>query len=288
LKRLGVILMVVPAPLVAQERTLDVLDGETLYEKGWLVTLGHEYERKDQEEHHATVAAAHYGLLHNVQLSLILPYVFRVREEDDPAGPDRLSAGGPGDLAALAKWRFYRWDAPFEALNLAALAGIEFPTGPYRERDGGRRLAPELQPGSGSWDPLGGLAVTYEPRRWRFNAFGLYQRRSENPDGYKFGDEVFAEIAAGNRFWLEPYPGPFMRGDVMVRFRSEARARQDGSAVRDTGGDLVTVGANLAFRPRPSLDFQLAVEVPVYERLNGEQAEEEILVTFTVGYRFGG
>jgi hypothetical protein len=192
---------------------------------------------------------------------------------------------GPGDAVALAKWRFYRWDAPHEALNVALLAGAELPTGEDRERSGGVLVPPDMQPGSGALDALLGLAATYEPRRWRFNAAALYKHPGEAHD-YRGGDEWLFELAAGNRFWLEPYPGPFMRFDLLLRHRHADRAHQGGLLVHDTGGDLTTLGGNLAFRPRPALDFQIALETPIAEQVNGTQLGAGTTLTFNFGYRF--
>lgn len=284
----------------AQEGTLDVLDGETLFEGGWLFTLGVEAETRegllrgtkrvddplDRRLTERTGAlGVHYGLRYDVQLSAILPYVDRELRLDDPAGPDRLSAGGAGDFAMVAKWRIKRWDEVGTATNLAVMAGLELPTGEDGERSGGTRLPPELQPGSGSWDPSIGAAITHESGRWRFNAAALYQRNGRGGQDYKAGDELFVELAAGNRFWLEPYPGPFMRFDALLRYRRQARASDGGSSVSDSGGDLLTAGATLAFRPRPTLDFQVFVEVPVWQEVNGTQLEEDVSIFFAVGFR---
>lgn len=287
----------------AQEGSLDVLDGETLFEGGWLVTAGYGFEereglldrRRDVSDpldrrlrEHTLALGAHYGLRYDLQLSAIFPYVTRTLTLDDPAGPDRFSAEGTGDAAVVAKWRYYRWDDVGKAMNFAVLAGLELPTGSAHERDHGARLPPELQPGSGSWDPSIGTAVTYEPGRWRFNAAALYQFNGKGARDYKEGDEFFAELAAGNRFWLEPYPGPFMRFDALLRYRHQWSSRLNGDAVRDPLdriGDLLTVGATLAFRPQPVLDFQVFVEVPVYERTRDAQLEEAVSIFFVVGYR---
>ncbi len=292
-------LAIVLAALV-QEGSLDVLDGETLFEEGWLFTLGHEFERRaglregtdrvadplDRRlDSHTTALAVHYGLRYNLQLSAIVPHVARTLTLDDPAGPDRLSAQGLGDAALVAKWRFLRIDDVGVATNFAVLGGLEMPTGDDNARDEGVLLPPEMQPGSGSWDPSLGAAVTHEPGRWRFNAALLYQRNGQGGDDFKAGDELFGELAAGNRFWLEPYPGPFMRFDVLVRWRHQWRARQDGEIAHDSGGDLMTVGVTLAFRPRPVLDFQIFVEMPVYQSVKGTQLEEDISVFFVFGCR---
>ena len=287
-------------PAFVQEGTLDVLDGETLFEGGWLFTLGAESETReglrrgskrvddplDRELTTRTgTLGVHYGLRYDVQVSAILTYVDRDLRLDDPSGPDRLSASGAGDFAMVAKWRVKRWDDVGVATNLALIAGLEAPTGEDDERSGGTRLPAELQPGSGSWDPSVGAAITHEPGRWRFNAAALYQRNGKGSRDHKAGDEIIVELAAGNRFWLEPYPGPFMRFDALLRYRSQGRASDGGSTVTDSGRDLVTVGATLAFRPRPSLDFQLFIEVPVWQDANGPQLEEDVSIFFAIGFR---
>jgi hypothetical protein len=276
---------------LAQEGSLDVLDGETLYEGGWLFTAGYEFERREglregtrrvsdplarRLEDHTLAIGAHYGLRYDLQLSAVVPYVDRELTSD--AGGDSVS--GPGDAALVAKWRFLRIDDVGVATNFAALAGLELPTGDVDDS-----LGPEFQAGSGSWDPSIGAAVTHEPGRWRFNAAALYQRNGQGARGYKNGDELFGELAVGNRFWLEPYPGPFMRFDVLLRYRREWRSRQDGGLVHDSGGDLLTAGATLAFRPRPTIDIQLFVEYPIYQSLDGLQLEEDLSVFFAFGFR---
>jgi len=287
----------VAAPLRAQEGTLDVLDGETLYDGGWLLTLGYDEERREglrtgedsvpdplgQERIDRTaVLAAHWGARHDLQLSAIVPFVDR--DLEGGGGLD-LEASGLGDASLVAKWRFYRWDAKGKALNVALIGGLELPTGSDDETDGGAPLPPDLQPGSGSWDPLLGVGATYEPGRWRFNAVALTKWNTPNGDGYRFGNDLVAELEAGNRFWLEPYPGPFMRFDGRVRYLAEGRDH-DGGVVADTGGERASVGATLAFRPRPALDFQLGYDVTVWEDVEGTQLEHDSVLAFTVGFRF--
>ena len=164
------------SPATAQ--TLDVLDGETLYEGGWLVTLGHEFETRDElrsgwsdvpdplnreATFNDSSVAAHYGLRHDLQLSLLLPHKKRsLRLEQVGAPATRLNVEGVGDVAAVVKWRFHRWDAPHKALNVSLLAGVEAPTGEDDATDEGLTLPADLQPGSGSWNPMLGIAATYE------------------------------------------------------------------------------------------------------------------------------
>jgi len=271
--RTFLILLIACAPAAAQEATLDVLDGETLYENGWLFTFGHEWERLEGRGvdrtlfRQTTALAAHYGLRYDVQLSAILPYVDTLVEG---AGLPDEEKSGAGDFAFIGKWRIQRWDAPGVGTNLALIGGLEIPAGSQSE---------------GALDPSLGVAITHEPGRWRFNAAMLCSHSGAGDDGFRPGDGIFFELAAGNRFWLEPYPGPFMRLDVMVRYRHEDRDRLAGADIPASGRDLWTAGATLAFRPRPTLDFQLFVEAPLHENVRDGGFEEGISVLFVMGYR---
>lgn len=281
-----------------QEGSLDVLDGETLYEQGWLFTTGFEYERREglrrgtrrvsdpldrRLEEHTLALGAHYGLRYDLQLSAVVPYISRTLTLDDPAGPDRYSEDGLGDAAFIVKWRYLRLDDVGTATNFAVLAGLEAPTGDVDVPSS--PLGRDLQAGSGSWDASIGTAVTHEPGRWRFNAAALYQRNGQGARDVKEGDGFFGELAVGNRFWLEPYPGPFMRFDALLRYRHGWRSTQDGDILHDSGGELLTAGATLAFRPRPTMDIQFFVEFPVYQSLQGLQLEEDLSVFFAFGIR---
>lgn len=292
-----VLAALLPCGAAAQGTTLDVLDGETLYDGGFLLTLGTGVERREEllqgsttvadplashEFEWRTTLALQYGLRHDLQLGVALPWVHT--EAGSLAGD--LEAFGLGDLELLAKYRFLRLDGRGFATNFAVIGGLSLPTGDDDQRSSGVELPPDLQPGSGSVDPSLGAAVTHEPGRWRFNAAVLQRWYTDaDGDGDRPGDQFLVELAAGNRFWLEPYPGPFMRLDLVGRYHREGRDRMDGP-LPDSGGERVTAGLNLAFRPRPSLDFQLYAEVPVHEHVHGTQPGHDWTAEFTFGYRF--
>lgn len=283
---------------------LDVLDGETLYEGGSLVTLGFEMERGEtlragrdriddpadtSESTLRTTFAWQYGLRHDLQLGIAVPFVRHARDSDI----EELVGSGLGDVELLAKWRVFRWDAPGKALNVALLGQLSLPTGEDDAESGGLRHEPELQAGSGGLDPALGLGVTHEPGRWRFNAAALHRWRTDSDgDGFALGDEFVAELAVGNRFWLEPYPGPFMRADLVFRWYHEARSETQpialplDSPLRDSGGDRATLGLNWAFRPRPALDLQLGLEVPIWQDVHGTQVGEDWALDLSLGFRF--
>jgi len=281
------------------EQTLDVLGGETLYEQGWLFTLG--YNATDRagllhgddrvgdpthvEEFKQTLSlAAHYGLLHDVQLGFVLPYTWSSVHQETAGLPTRLAAEGVGDLALFGKWAFLNHFEPHMNLKASLIGGLEMPTGSFHETDQGIRLSRELQPGSGSWDGILGAAVNYEPYRWKFDATVLYKRNGENRDHYHFSDETYVELAAGNRFYLEPYPGPFMRFDLELLYRHFDPDRLGGNGVDSTARDLLSLGGRYVFRPQPAIDTQVELEVPLYQRVRGVQLAEKysVFVVFAI------
>ena len=284
--------------LLRAQGVLDVVDGETLYEGGHLVSFGNELQREEaMRRGSARVAdpmASHrfrwtstlawqYGLRHDLQVGIAVPYVDVERES---AGGQQAAAG-IGDVELLAKWRVKRWDGPSLAVNAALIALVSLPTGDDDHRRGALELEPDQQVGSGGIDPAIGFAITPEPGRWRFNAAVLYRFRTDTDgDGDRLGDSLFAELAVGNRFWLEPYPGPFLRLDLFARFHHDRRDRLDDVLLADSGGSRLDAGATLAFRPRPALDLQLTGEVPVWRDANGTQLDADWTCDFSLGYRF--
>lgn len=289
--------LLLAAGLPAQGAILDVLDGETLYDGGFLATIGQQWQRRerllDGSSRAADPTASHeverqttVGLQHGLRNDLQIGAAVTWHHVDAVEAAADAHTDGLGDLELLAKYRFLRLDARGVATNFALLSGLSLPTGDDDQTSGGVRLRPDEQPGSGGVDPMLGAAVTHEPGRWRFNAAVLGQLRTDTDGDHREpGDEFTAELAVGNRFWLEPYPGPFLRFDVVLRHYREGRERDHGP-LPDSGGNRTAIGATLAFRPRPSLDLQVYAEVPLHEHVDGSQLGHDWQLDLTFGYRF--
>jgi hypothetical protein len=128
-----------------------------------------------------TSLTASFGVTSNFTLGLKLPYVSRQNisepahghgeeeeehhdegeEHEEEAGEiERLGdSSGLGDLSLYGLFRFYE-DQETQS-SIALLFGVKTPTGETREiADNGERFETELQPGSGSWDPFAGAALS--------------------------------------------------------------------------------------------------------------------------------
>jgi hypothetical protein len=107
-----------------------------------------------------------YGVTNDFTVALRLPYVRRtgIREavEDEATGDLEVENFGPadgiGDLTLFGQYRFFNQNNT----ELAALFGVKTPTGRTNDLTAeGEIFDAEFQPGSGSWDPLLGLAWTH-------------------------------------------------------------------------------------------------------------------------------
>lgn len=287
--------------LVAQEGGLDILEGPTIFADGTLITLSESYRQRStlfrndhsvsdpldrlRQDHRITLGLQH-GPLPELTLTALLPYTFRDLEFDSPAGRQTLHSDGFSDASFIAKYRVYKDDWDLNSFALSLLAGVEFPTGSDGVHDDGILLAPTLQPGSGSWDGIFAAAATLQLDRWKFNAIGLHQLQGENSIDHRFGDVSVFEVSAGNRFWIDKYPGPSMNGGLGVQFRHEEPNTLSGSRIAGTGGDFLILKPNLVFHPEPWWDLVLSGEVPVYRDVRGTQLGVDFGIFFAVGYRF--
>jgi len=106
-----------------------------------------------------------YGLTDDLTIGLRLPYLLRtdIKSGHDEGGEVAIDSHGDsngiGDLIFLGQYRFLN-DQP-NSLECALLLGIKTPTGSTGVKDrNGILFEAEHQPGSGSWDPLLGIAAS--------------------------------------------------------------------------------------------------------------------------------
>ena len=278
--------------LFFQEGGLEIMEAETLYQEGWLFTLSESYKQKgslyegsdrvanslDQlRTDHRITATVNYGILPELTLTALVPWVARHLDSDS----GDLSAEGLGDISLLAKYRLFRSTAHQKSDNFAILAGLEFPTGDHGDDD----LPMSLQPGSGSWDPFIGIAGTLERGRWKINSTLLYQAAGSGDDGDSFGDKVAFDFAVGNRFWIDPYPGPAMSAGVGLRWVHEEASKEGGATNPNSGGDRISARIGFVFHPQPVWDIVAKIEVPLYHDVDGTQLVEDFSFFFAIGYR---
>lgn len=156
----------------------------------------------------STTIGLGYGVTNDFTVGLRLPYIHRdniraghhshaggtVTNEAEALGDSQ----GIGDLSAIGKYRFLNDSRGNQ--EAAVLFGLEMPTGTTsRINRGGERFETEHQPGSGSWDPLVGLAYTKRMGKTSFDTNVLYKIATRGAQATELGDQFFYNLAFSYR-----------------------------------------------------------------------------------------
>ena len=146
-----------------------------------------------------------YGLTHELTIAAELPYIRRadIRAVEGAAAVNRGSSVGFGDLTFTAKYKALHGDN----WALALLAGVKAPTGATHRRDrAGDRFEIEHQPGTGSWDPIAGVAASVAQGSNAFDASWVYQKVTRGAQRTRLGDRSQAGVAFSHRFGEQESP----------------------------------------------------------------------------------
>jgi hypothetical protein len=263
-----------------------------------------------------------YGLTDRVMVSVQLPYVVRtgIREaahhhdeaeeaeehhheggeveehHEEGETVDRGDTDGIGDLTLFGQYRFYGQDTGLQA---SLLGGIKTPTGETGERDDqGELFEAEFQPGSGSWDPMLGLALTRAQGRWSVDGNVLYTIATEGTQHADVGDrfhyngavtyrlkgtnpEASHEVAMphshNGQSHHHDHASPSPTGlviDAVLELNGEWQAEQNVSGETDpnSGGNVVFLSPGVRVASNRWSGF-VTVGLPIVNDLNGLQSE---------------
>ena len=211
-----------------------------------------------------TSLVASWSPVRRVTVSALLPWVSSWLSR---SGMPRSTLNGLGDLELGARGVVFedRGFAPHHVLWLGG--GLKLPTG-YRAYDSTGFPAPDDdQPGSGSWDPFGG--VTYG---WfsggLLSFFASSSGRWTTPGwhGYRRGSSVGGSLA----LQLQPWSwGALQLGADLLWVQADSLS--NGNAVPNTGGTTGYLAVAAMFNPWRDLLLRAVVDAPVVTALNGTQ-----------------
>jgi len=219
------------------------------------------------------VITASYGFSERFQGVVRIPW----SQREISSTSESTSASGLGDPEIYGIFRL--WSAPWkEGMGrsswVSILAGVKTPWGDNDAASGGERLDEHVQPGTGSTDWFAGLsAVHLLDERSTIYGSAQYRNTDRNDHGYLYGDSVLANLGYERKLGE--------RWDAAL----ELNARDAGRDEMDADGeeDPDTGGAILFFSPRLLVDLgrnivaRLAVQIPVWDDLEGEQEEKTVL-----------
>ncbi len=229
-----------------------------------------------------------YGITDHLNVGLSLPFEvihgFRFVENDGvnpPAVEGANAIVGMGDATLLGKYSFN-----IDPVELAVLAGVKIPTGSTSQLDNsGNLLEPDHQPGTGSWDPMLGVAALKQFERFTVGGSILYRYTTEGRHDFRPGQQV--TIAMKGEYQVAGL-GNFPRIYVSLELAEQwtAMDRTDDIRNHDTGGSSVTLGPGVRIRVNDRVTFGTTFAFPIYQGLYGVQHKERFEFLFGTGVDF--
>ncbi|TAM13706.1 MAG: transporter [Pandoraea sp.] len=230
------------------------------------------------------VSVLAYGVTGDFTLFGMQPYLDKQAELTEGGQRRSLGSSNFGDLTALGRYTVFQRNGPGRSFRIAPFVGIKLPTGKDDATSAGMRLPMPLQPGSGSWDPLAGVVVTYQTLENEFDVSASYQRR--NPaNGFKFGDTAELDASWQYRLWPRSLhagvPG-FLYAVLEANLIHDGRNQTGGVDDANSGGTRLFVAPGLQYVTK-SWVLEGALQLPVVQNLNGTAVKTRYGVT--LGFR---
>lgn len=198
---------------------------------------------------------------------------------------------GIGDLTIMGLYRIYtnREIRPTDTVTIGV--GIKTPTGSWTKKAAdGKLVHAHMQPGTGSWDPLLSLVYTRMMNPFLFQTDLTYQIATRNPNGYKFGDSITANLSG--KYGVSSFFN--VTGGLtylhLNRASDEEGKYTDLASLMDdpsnTGGDSIWLSTGIQVLPFGSGMIDLKVQFPLWERVNGVQLVSRYRILAGVSYSF--
>ena len=227
-----------------------------------------------------------YGASPKLALFGVLPYVDK--RLDINMGGKRIGRGahGIGDASLFARYTMFQVNRPGDTLRIAPFAGLKTPTGSHNQRDAFGLVPRILQPGSGSWDPFAGIAVTRQTLDWEFDMAAKY-RLNTGASGFTFGDEARADAS----FQYRLFPRSLESGGVPAFVYAVLESNLIWNGKNSALGVTAPNSGGLTWNLAPGLQYvtsrlilETAVQIPVVQNLNGTALESDWV--WTAGFRW--
>jgi len=227
-----------------------------------------------------------YGASPKLAVFGVLPYVDKRLDMTLGGKRIRRETQGIGDALLFARYTMTQIDHPGDTLRIAPFAGLKTPTGSHNEHDAFGSVPRQLQPGSGSWDPFAGIAITRQTLDWEFDIAAKYQLNTE-ASGFTFGDEARADAS----FQYRVFPRTLESGGVPAFVYAVLESNLIWNGKNSTMGVSDLNSGGLTWHIAPGLQYvtdrfvlEAAIQIPVVQNLNGTALESDWVVT--AGFRW--
>lgn len=232
---------------------------------------------------------ADYAVGSKFSMSLLLPYI-SLKEEVDQLNQALISqAHGRGDLSIVGQFRQPLTD------NSTLVMGVELklPTGQTQkvnEQDG-FILPANLQPGTGSYDPL--FVIHYQTsfgfRKSLLFSQSIYYRLNTATskftfhDRYKFGNEIQIFTGLSDQILIG---NSIHNPSLLLRFRHAKKDEIEDFLNDSTGGSWLYLVPGWNYNINSNVSIGVSGEIPLYRNLNGLQITTTYRLICTIGFEF--
>jgi hypothetical protein len=214
-----------------------------------------------------------------------------------------MESRGFGDIKLLGKYRLYSDDNLAPRDQVSALFGVSVPTGNIDKKfrnnpvpgQNGTILPFKMQLGSGTFDPIFGMAYQGSQDPFWYGATALYTARVyDNNRGYQQGDEFRLDLYGMYQYHEKSVAFLQLNGSWEDRYSDEPDAGRLGQGhfgnnpaagflsplfdPANYGGRKLAVTAGIQWQPLPLNVIELNGSVPFYQDLRGPQLKEDFRV----------
>jgi len=231
------------------------------------------------------VSVLGYGVTSDLAIFGVLPYLDKELDVTTPGGRATRDTSGFADARLFGRYTVYKDDAPGRTFRIAPFLGVELPTGDDNDTDSLGRLPAPLQLGSGSWDPFGGIVLTYQTLDYQIDAQASYKLNTE-ANSFAFGDEVRLDASLQYRVWpreLDAGVPGFLYAVLEGNFLHADNNEINGVKDPDSGGTSFFLSPGIQYVTKRWI-VEGIVQLPVTQDLNGAALEDDFIVR--AGFRF--
>ena len=243
---------------------------------------------KERTNNSSLTIITSYGVTDHFSITAFFPFRYILNQKVLFRGqnPNMYNGGkyfresyGLGDVLLQARIQ----KNVFNETPLVLGIGIKLSNGKINMTDEfGDRISDNLQVGTGTVDPILSIYSSKDIKNLVLSG-GVFTRISngENIYGYQYGNEIQTLI---NIDYIE---NPLLYGGLQFSHLLATRDYYEyGKISRDRGGENYFMTGKIGTKATDNLDFELTLQLPLYQKLNESQLVSPFIIQFGSLFRF--
>jgi hypothetical protein len=232
-----------------------------------------------------SISVLGFGLTGDFAGFAVLPYLDKRLRQTTVGGRDTLGPSGFADARLFGRYTVHKDNLPGRTFRVATFLGIELPTGDVNDRDGLGRLPAPLQLGSGSWDPFGGVVLTYQTLDYQLDGQISYKLNTE-ANNFRFGEAFRFDASLQYRVLpqvLDSTTSGFLYAVLESNLLHANKNETNGVEDSNSGGTSLYISPGIQYVTKRWI-IEGIVQLPLFQNLHGSALEDEFI--FRAGFRF--